>query len=774
MSRKYAASTCLLALPPNGAAANLPPRGPAPNKTCRHFPASEVQAISLVPRIVGLLLAGAALPVHAQEVPLPAAEETVDFAADQLTYDPDTEIVRASGNVVVVRGDYRLTAQEVAYDRNTGIVTAQGDVRIIDPAGNEVFAGEVELSDELRDGAIDNFLLVLEDGGRLAAASGQREAGVSRLDRAVYSPCDVIGADGCPKQPLWQIKAVEVTHDPEAERIRYRDARLEILGVPILYLPGLSHADSPGARASGILMPDFRIDNDTGVSASLPYYWALAPNRDLTVRPTLYTEVAPSLGAEYRQLTAAGPFRVGGIVTYAGEERLIPGTAGSIVSEDQLRGYLFGNGQFQHSEHWQTTFGMRVTTDDTFLRRYELSRDTTLRNFAQVERHGAQSFLSVEGWAFQGLGFDDDQGLIPIALPVARYTYIPEERIAGGRLTLDAKSALVTRTDGMDNFRLSAGGEWKRSLFTPLGQRITGRALVRADGYRTEDADLAVLPTYAGENSWEGRIIPAAAIDAEWPLAGPAFGGIQRITPRLQLSASPRDLNGGIPNEDSRSVDLETTNLFDISRFPGRDRWEGGARITYGAAYRLTRPRWLVESEIGQSYSFEDSPDILPDGVGIAENFSDFVGRNTVRIGRRFDLVHRFRLDKDSFKVRRNEVDVSIGGYRDYLTLGYLKLDRDIGIEDLADREEVRGGGRLQLTRYWSVFGSVIIDLTDQSEDPISLSDGFEPIRHRIGLNYEDDCFEFGVTWRRDYIETIDLDRGNTFSFNVSLKNLGR
>src|SRR3546814_16920382 len=63
--------------------------------------------------------------------------------------------------------------------------------------------------------------------------------------------------------------------------------------------------------------------------------------------------------------------------------------------------------------------------------------------------------------------------------------------------------------------------------------------------------------------------------------------------------------------------------------------------------------------------------------------------------------------------------------------VGYLRLNRNIGtdLEDLQDREEIRLGGRLQVTRFWSVFGSTVIDLTDAKEDPISVSDGYEPVR---------------------------------------------
>ncbi|MBV7257045.1 LPS-assembly protein LptD [Pacificimonas sp. WHA3] len=702
------------------------------------------------------------------------APEPVDFAADQLSYDADTKTVTATGEVVVVRGGYRLTADEVTYRRDDGVVTATGNVVVIDPGGNEINANEVALTDELKDGAIDGFLLVLQDGGRLAASTGARKDGISSLNRAIYSPCDVVDSNGCPKEPLWQLKADQVSHDPEAGKIRYKDARFEFFGVPVLWLPSLSHADNVEARASGLLIPDLRVDRSTGVSVTQPYFIDLAPNRDLVVSPTLYTEVNPSLGLEYRHLTSKGPFKFGGQVTVSGVQENRVGSPSLTTTEDELRFYLYGNGSFQHDEHWRSTFGIRATSDDTFLRRYDISRDTNLRNFYRLERQDTDSFLNIEGWAFQGLRATDDQGLIPIALPIVDFTYAPQDRLMGGRLTFDASGAAINRTDGMDSYRVSAGAEWQRRGFTALGQRITATALLRGDAYRTDDSDRAEFPIYAGRDGWQGRIIPAAALDIEWPLAGPAFGGTQMITPRVQFSASPTGLNDDIPNEDSRSVDLESTNLFDISRFPGHDRWEGGARVTYGASWSIRRPRILFEADIGQSYRLNDTPSILPKGTGLDENFSDFVGRNTLRIGRRFDLTHRYRLDKESLEIRRNEVDLTVGGRRDYLTVGYLRLNRNIGIEDLADREEARAGGRLQLARYWSIFGSVIIDLTGARDDPLSLSDGFEPVRHRLGITYEDECFEFGVTWKRDYVSDRDFERGSSFLFRVSLKNLGR
>ena len=67
-----------------------------------------------------------------------------------------------------------------------------------------------------------------------------------------------------------------------------------------------------------------------------------------------------------------------------------------------------------------------------------------------------------------------------------------------------------------------------------------------------------------------------------------------------------------------------------------------------------------------------------------------------------------------------------------------------------------------------------MIDLTSRQEDPLSQADGFTPIRHRLGILYDDDCIELGLTWRRDYETSGDARRGNSFLIRVALRNLGR
>ena len=85
----------------------------------------------------------------------------------------------------------------------------------------------------------------------------------------------------------------------------------------------------------------------------------------------------------------------------------------------------------------------------------------------------------------------------------------------------------------------------------------------------------------------------------------------------------------------------------------------------------------------------------------------------------------------------------------------------------------LRLGGRVQFARFWSVFGSTVIDLTDAKEDPLSMADGYEPVRHRLGIAYEDDCLTLGITWRRDYQANGDARKGNAFQLRLAFRNIG-
>jgi LPS-assembly protein len=198
--------------------------------------------------------------------------------------------------------------------------------------------------------------------------------------------------------------------------------------------------------------------------------------------------------------------------------------------------------------------------------------------------------------------------------------------------------------------------------------------------------------------------------------------------------------------------------------------------MTYGLEWAFDRSRIVIDATIGQSYRLRRDPSLFPEGTGLTDRWSDVVGRTRIRYGRFVDLTHRYRIDKDDLEIRRNELDLTIGTNQTYAQIGYLRLNRDIDetLEDLRDKEELRLAGRAKFARYWSIFGASVLDLTGEDEDPLSLADGFQAVRNRFGVLYEDNCIELGVSWRRDYERIGSFRKGSTFSLSFGLKGLGR
>ncbi|QIG81930.1 LPS-assembly protein LptD [Sphingosinithalassobacter tenebrarum] len=711
-------------------------------------------------------------PPAAQPASQQDAEELA-FSAEELSYDYEADIVTASGDVRLRRQSDRLRADSVTWNRKTGEVVAEGNIVVVNAEGDRAYGDRIELTDTLKDGVVENMLVVLEAGGRIAAQRGERTDGIITVQNAAYTPCDVVDTEGCPKEPSWKITADRVVYDPDVGRIRYHGARVSVFGIASLPLPAFSHPVG-GRSDDGLLAPEISYNRTNGLQLSVPYFVSFAPDRDLTITPTVFSTVAPMLRADYRELNELGSFRITGYGTYSrrSDDLTVPLTPAT--STNDFRGYLDILGNFQLDPHWSVSSSVRLSTDRTFLRRYDISRDDRLRNNLRVQRIDRSSYFAVNGWAVQTLRVGELQGLQPIAFPEIDYRHRFDAPL-DSKIEARVNTLALTRTDGQDTQRAFASARWDLRRLTSWGQEITLTAYGRGDVYNANDTIATTVESYRGTEGVQARAVGAVALDMRWPLVGPAFGGTQRITPRFQVVAAPEIKNLAVPNEDARAVDLEDSNLFALNRFPGYDRFEDSTRFTWGVEYALYLPGFSIDANIGQSYRLTSRETLFPDGTGLTDRVSDFVGRTVVRYRDFISFTHRFRIDKDNLAFRRNEVDATVGSRATYVQLGYLRLNRDIGpaLEDLQDREEARVGARVQVSRFWSISGSVLVDLTDRNEDLLSNSDGFEPVRHRLGFLYEDNCLRLGVTWKRDYQTTGDARRGNSYLLTFAFTNLG-
>ncbi len=739
--------------------------------------------LSLLPSLrqsaaVAAITLGLSLPVLAQtedNATLPSrTSERVELSADRLTYDAATGEVRALGQVVLRREGFTLLAGEIRYNEKTGKAEAVGAVELRTPNGERIFSPKLELNEQLKTAFVEDFRLLLTDGSKAAAESGDydEEAGKSTLNRAVYSPCEV--CEGDPNaEPIWQIKAVRVTHDREKKRLYYKNAFLEVLGVPIFWTPYFSHPDPTVDKASGFLPFDFKRRNELGLVASAPYYLVLSDSRDLTITPTITTLEGPVLAAEYRSHLGFGQYELDGSITYTDRLDFVPlpdGTPDFIdTGEEEFRGHIAARGTFQHSKNWRSNFDLAWASDDTYLRRYDFSNLDTLISEYELEGFFGRSYVSARTIGFQGLRAEDVTGLTGHALPLINAEYVSNFKPLGGTIKVRGNAASIVRTNGLDTQRLSASANWERRLVTPKGVVIDTEALVRADYYNISDIDRPDDPAFGSTVEEAERLLARATARFAWPLVKTSKTGTHTIEPLVEITVSPKSGSiDGLVNEDSRAFELNELNLFGAERAPGFDLWEEGTRVTYGLNWRFDGKMFSTDVLFGQSARITGDANQFPVGTGLEGDFSDFVGHTRIRYGEWLDLEHRYRLSDDNLNFRRNEIAIRFGKEAWGFSTNYLFLDRDLGqftneFINREDREEIQVTGFVKLDEKWTLSGLTIQNLTE----------GRDTIQYGGTLSYRDECLEFAIEVRENFTIDRDFNPGTSVLFRVKLRNLG-
>lgn len=376
--------------------------------------------------------------------------------ADELIYDIDNDMVSASGAVDIYYKGYSIESDRVDYDQRTGRVFARGNVKLTQPDGNVIYANEVELTDDFRDGFVRELTLVTPQDTRFAATSAERfDDNVTVFDQGVYTACEPCEEDPS-RAPFWQIKAKKIIHNQEEQTVYYEDATFELFGLPIAYLPYFSHPDPTVKQRSGFLKPTIIYDANLGYAAKIPYYFALAPDYDLTVAVTTYSIQGPLGTFQWRQRFEKGGYEItgAGIHQLDPDEFLItsngvPALNQPVDSKVKDRGALRTSGLFEINSFWKWGWQGTLMSDNTFLRTYDLAGTLETRDHLFLTGQSARNWLDARVVHYQ-IFADDYQfnnNAQPIIHPVVDYNYIFGDPVFGGELSFDANFLSLTRHD---------------------------------------------------------------------------------------------------------------------------------------------------------------------------------------------------------------------------------------------------------------------------------------------------------------------------------------
>ena len=716
-----------------------------------------------------ILLSGVAATVAYTSFPAFAQNSNapVDLQADRLIHDENGQKVTAIGDVILIQDGKTVKADEIAYFLAEDKVIAIGNVEFTDITGDKHYADRVEFDNALKDGFAEGLKTFLTDGSRFNASNGQHIRGNKTVMKdANYTPCEPCETDPN-AAPVWQIRASEVEHDKESKTVSYRNARFELAGVPVAYLPYFEHPDGTVKRKSGFLTPSAGFTSSLGGFVKSSYYWSIAPDKDLTAGLMVMTDEVPLGTLEWRQRWTNASLEASGTVTYSSRTDKVAGN--NISQDDEVRGSVKAIGSWDINNKWRAGANIDLASDDQYLRQYDLDTEDVLHNELYVERFSGRNYASARILAFQDTRIDEYRQDQPHVLPEIEVGFLGEPDsvpVIGGRWSADLSLLGIVRdNDEQDVNRGYAQLGWQRKLVSDYGLVTVFDAQGSATFYDVNDRTGSIGSTSVEQNSREQRYHAYINAQTSYPIAKNYENHQWVIEPIAALKASPElDDYEDYPNEDSQDVQLDALNLFNPNRFPGEDGIEDGSHATYGIKTGIYGNEGSYGKVfLGQSYRFNEDQNPFTQGSGLENQSSDFVGQVSASYKNDYTLDYRFQADDENFSSQRHELDAGLK-YKD-LTFNttYLYAKGLSGTDIDETREQITNSASYYINDNWRLYGSARHDL---GVDPGLRKAGF-------GIDYIGQCISLSAIGQRNLTDDSSGDSGTEIFFRIGFKNLG-
>lgn len=593
------------------------------------------------------------------------------------------------GNVTVRRGDILLKADQVEYDQVRDFVKARGHVTI-NRAGNVYEGPALDLQLDAFEGFFTqpSYQLLKNHAHGQAERIDFIDSANTVLHKANFTTCQ--RKPGPSWTPDWFFKGDKITLDTERNIGLAEGASLRFKDVPILPVPNVDFPLSD-ERKSGLLPPTIGVDNIGGLEYTQPYYWNLAPNRDLTFFPTYWSKRGVRLGTEFRYLEGAAPDPA-----FSGEMRL------NYMEKDDLRGARRWDMQYKHTGLMDPRFAGGNLSLSLNLNR--VSDNDYWKDFAMIGGNGIQRLLSNDAalnWSngeFSAkLRAQKWQTLQDLANPVTNRITPPFDRVpqltariersyAGGfDFSIDGD---LTRFESSRDYECANSGlsncapnanravSWMQLSrpFTSSAAYITPKVQVHGRSYQFDGG----LPSNAFYGNYQGHTsasvtVPTFSLDASIAFERNSHlfdrAWVQTLEPRAFFVYTPYREQNYLPNYDSGGNAFNFASIFTENAYGGHDRISDSKVLTLGAISRFMDPATGAEGArfgVAQRLRMQDQRVILPGDPISKAGVSDLLAGATLNLSPAWALDSAMQYNQDTANYQRRMVGgrYSPGAYR--------------------------------------------------------------------------------------------------------------
>lgn len=665
---------------------------------------------------------------------------------DQVVGRTDREITY-EGNAEIRRGGMVIRADRLTYYEADDEVVAVGNVRVA--REGQVFIGpQLQIGLDSMRGQFDSprFSIALNSSRGRAESIEFLGRSQTALNRAIFTSC--LAPD-----PDWYLKTDRLVIDQERDEGTASWATIYMKDLPVFLLPRVGFGLTDG-RHSGFMSPAFTQSSNVGFEIRVPYYFDIAPNRDLLLFNTYSDRRGYQLGGVARYLEPSGLGTT--IFEYAPQDR-VTGTSRWMVNSTHVTNNWQG---------WAGGWTLRGVSDDQYFVDY--ARSIT----QSAERSLPRNLWVARGWGdwTARLNVMQYQNILE-ARDSPPYDRLPQLTVTGTRR--DFGGADLTMTLDTNNFRRDLAGTaqgWRMTanpaIAYPMGGSswfVTPKAIVNAAAYRLE-----VNPS--GPTDID-RVVPSFSLDSgmvfERPLTLGGRATIQTLEPRLFYVYTPYRDQSTIPVFDSGVANLSFATLFTENTFVGNDRISNANQITGGLISRFIDADTGAESlrlGIAQRQYFTEQRVTLPNVPARTDSRSDVLmaASGALGGGHWVDVATQFSLSNG------NLPRLGVGwrwwpSYERLLNIALRYQEKDFA--------QIDASWRWPISARWTTLGRLNYSVLKEQFD--AGTGTVKPVQPQLveglaGFEYRQDCWAVRLVAQRFITNTATRTTSLSIQFELT------
>ena len=592
----------------------------------------------------------------------------------------------------------------------------------------------------------DDFKIDKRNKPRIFANTVKMNNETTSFGKSNFTLCDYRENDKCPP---WSIQSTKMLHDNKKKTIYYNNALIKVYNIPIFYSPRLSHPDPSVKRRSGFLVPSFQDTKNLGEGLTVPYYWAINKDRDLTITNKLYASENPLFTGEYRQALKNSNliFDFG----YTDGYKKTSTKKSSGQKNHFFSKFVKNFSNLEKNSESTLSITTQNSNNDKYFKLYNINSELVnsdidnLNNTLDFTHSNDDVFFGFNISMYETLkeNYND------------KYEYIYPEITLNKNLLSSSNYGLI---DLDTNFKVHNYDTNKTSKFL-----VNNFEWSSIDNNSNSGIQTKLLGNLRNIN-YETKNIDSFKSDTTSEIFG-ALGLLGKIdlykkienisehflTPKILVRYAP----GSMRKEEENSK-LNPTKAFDLDRLNSNNNFETGLSTTVGLDYEIRDKNKLIDVSLSQIFNQKENKN-MPTSMGLDEKISDLVGNTKYTINDKFSLNYNFALDQNYGDFNYNEIGTKANLNNFNIDVSYLEEKKHIG-----NNEYVKSKIDYILNNDTNLSYEFKRNLiTDSSEF------------YNLSYEYFNDCLRAGLVYRREFYNDSEIEAENSLMFKITLTPFG-